>query len=90
MTNIPPRPPGHCESDDAWNEFCQRYESKPRADLAGGHMSDFYLANAVYMADRNSLGLIGLQTAAKERIRWLSIELAKAQAEIAALTGGAS
>jgi hypothetical protein len=30
------------------------------------------------MADRNSLELIGLQTAAKERIRWLSAQLAAA------------
>jgi hypothetical protein len=43
-------------------------------------MTDFALANRVFMADRNDLDLIVWQTAAKERIRWLSIELAKAQA----------
>lgn len=46
------------------------------------HVSDFDLANRVFMADRNDLDLIVWQTAAKERIRWLSIELAKAKAAL--------
>jgi hypothetical protein len=75
-----PRGTGHCEDDNAWAEFCRQYGNKAREDLAAGKLTDFHLANAIYMADRNSLDLIGLQTAVKERIRWLSVELAKALA----------
>ena len=49
-------------------------------------MTDFELANAVFMADRNDLGLIVYQTAAKERIRWLSLRLAEAEAALAKAT----
>lgn len=59
-------------------EMANRYLEKRREDLAYGHRSDLELANDVYMADRNSLDLLGLQTAAKERIRWLSAQLALA------------
>ena len=48
------------------------YIKQERSSLAMGFLTDDQLANAVYLADRNSLKLIGLQTAAKERIRWLS------------------
>lgn len=71
----PKRTDEHCKDDIAWQEFCDQYRDKPRSY---GDMSDFELANAVFMADRNDLNLIVVQTAAKERIRWLSIELAKA------------
>jgi len=69
------RPAGHCESDAAWEEFVAQYKGQPRSYAK---LSDFALANAVFMADRNSLDLIHYQTAAKERIRWLSIRLAEA------------
>ena len=68
------RPAGHCDSDDAWTEFERQYRGQPRSY---GHLSDFALANAVFMADRNDLDLIVYQTAAKERIRWLSLRLAE-------------
>ena len=43
-----------------------------RASLPKGDMSDDELANRMFIADRNDLDLIVWQTAAKERIRWLS------------------
>lgn len=70
-------PEGHCSDPAAWAEFHRQYGGQPRSY---GHMTDFQLANAVFMADRNDLNLIHMQTAAKERIRWLSLELAKALA----------
>jgi hypothetical protein len=69
------RPAGHCESDAAWEEFVAQYKGQPRTYA---ELSDFALANAVFMAARDSLDLIHYQTAAKERIRWLSIRLAEA------------
>jgi hypothetical protein len=44
-----------------------------------GHRTDDELANAVYLYDhRSGLESIGLLTAAKERIRWLSRRLVEA------------
>jgi hypothetical protein len=74
------RPDGHCVDDEAWDQFSKDYGTRTRADLCKGDMSDFALANAQFMCDRNSLDLIAYQTAAKERIRWLSIQLARALA----------
>ncbi|ARM12080.1 MULTISPECIES: hypothetical protein [Rhizobium] len=76
----PQRPVGHCDDDAAWNRFYSDYEQYTRSDLAMGALSDFALANAQFLCDRNELSLIAYQTAAKERIRWLSIQLAKAAA----------
>jgi len=59
-------------------EMANRYAAKQRGDLAYGDKSDLELANAIFMASRNDLDLIALQTAAKERIRWLSAQLALA------------
>ncbi len=72
---VPERGPGHCDDDAAWAEFVSQYNGQPRSRP---DMTDFALANRVFMADRGDLDLIVWQTAAKERIRWLSIELAKA------------
>lgn len=74
------RPDGHCGDDAAWKEFSERYGKMSREELAKGNISDFALANAQFMCDRNSLDLIGYQTAVKDRIRWLSIQLAAALA----------
>jgi len=81
MVSVPARGPGHCEDDGAWAAFVRQYDGQPRSLP---DMTDFALANAVFMADRNDLNLMHYQTAAKERIRWLSIELAKAQGALAA------
>ena len=72
------RPAGHCDDDQAWHSFSAEYKNRSRADLGKGGMTDFALANAQFMCDRNSLDLIVYQTAVKERIRWLSIQLAAA------------
>lgn len=73
---------GHCDDPAAWAEFSARYGPQVRGDLCGGHMTDFALANAQYMVDRRSLDLGALQTAAKDRIRWLSVQLAQAEAKL--------
>ncbi len=67
---------GHWSTDEG-TEMANRYVAMDREDLAYGHMTDLELANAVYMSDRKSLDLIVMQTAAKERIRWLSAKLAE-------------
>lgn len=70
---------GHWSTDEG-TDMANQYAGKKREDLALGSKTDLELANAIYMADRNSLDLIVLQTAAKERIRWLSAQLAIAKA----------
>jgi hypothetical protein len=55
-----------------------RYDCE-RASLPLGNMTDDELANQLYLCDhRRSLASIGLLTAAKDRIRWLSRALAAA------------
>lgn len=76
-----PLPP-HWETPEG-AEMANTYADKSRDELVMSDVSDFALANAVFMADRGSLELIGLQTAAKERIRWLSVNLAIAQQALA-------
>jgi hypothetical protein len=72
------RGPGHCENDGFWAEFCARYGPMRREELCLGDRTDFALANDQFLADRYSLALGALQTAAKDRIRWLSVQLAMA------------
>lgn len=71
--------PGHWETAEGAN-IAGDYANKYRADLAIGGLTDFALANAVFMADPNSFGIIAWQEAAKQRIRWLSVQLAIARA----------
>lgn len=73
---VPSRADGHCEDDAAWSEMVRRYGPMDRSRLCMGEKSDFLLANAQFLVDRNSLDLIAYQTAAKDRIRWLSVQLA--------------
>lgn len=68
---------GHWDTTEGCR-LAEEYSTKTRADLCHGELSDFALANAVFMADRFDLDLIVWQTAAKERIRWLSAQLARA------------
>lgn len=75
MNCTDPRPAGHCTDDKAWEDFFH-YSAWSRERLMLGGRSDFEAANAIFMVDRTSLNLIGEQTAAKERIRWLSVHLA--------------
>lgn len=69
---------GHWETDDG-HKKAQDYATRPRARLALGDTSDLKLATAIYLVDRDSLHLIRLQAAAKQRIRWLSVQLALAK-----------
>lgn len=71
--------PGHWSTEEG-TAMANAYATKTREELAFGQRTDLELANAIFMADRNDLSLIGLQTAAKERIRWLSVQLALAGA----------
>jgi len=57
-------------------KMAREYLALSRDNLAMPHLSDFELANAVFLASRHDFDLISFQTAAKERIRWLSAQLA--------------
>tara|TARA_R110002073_G_scaffold120601_2_gene262686 strand:+ start:20254 stop:20865 length:612 start_codon:yes stop_codon:yes gene_type:complete len=65
---------------DEINELVERQRGIVRNDLPYSDLSDFALANAVFLVDRLDLELIHYTTAAKERIRWLSVQLADALA----------
>jgi hypothetical protein len=54
------------------------YVDKTRHQLIKGDLTDLAVANAVFMAGREDLDLMVWQTAAKDRIRWLSVQLAVA------------
>ena len=73
---------GHFETAQGL-EMANDYLKQPRESLCLNELSDFELANAVYLAGRNDLSLIVYQEAAKQRIRWLSAQLALAQEELA-------
>lgn len=83
---LPDRLPGHWDGGDgaAIARACMRFG---RSTLCKGDLSDMALANAVYLAERDDLDLIVWQTAAKERIRWLSAHLATALARPRAAVG---
>jgi hypothetical protein len=78
--------PGHWSTAEG-AEMAREYAGKARSYLAMGDVPDLALANAVFLADRYDLQLIRYQQAAKERIRWLSVQLALANARIEALEG---
>jgi hypothetical protein len=99
MTPLPPTPdlkaiaeaatlpdvlPDHWTSAEG-REMAVEYLTTPRNRLGRSDLTDFALANAVFLADRRDLDPIVYQTAAKERIRWLSAHLASLQAENARL-----
>jgi Lar family restriction alleviation protein len=76
--DIPTNPPiGHWETLEG-ESLAREYVAKSRADLCKGELSDFNLANQQYLAGRADHDLVVWQTAAKERIRWLSAQLALA------------
>jgi hypothetical protein len=69
--------PGHWDTDEG-TEMANRSLGETRPELMMGELSDLALANAQFLVSRNSLELIHYQTAAKERIRFLSAQLARA------------
>ena len=77
MVDLPKTMTGHWETPDGY-EMAQQYVGRERSTIAKGDLSDLHVANAVFLADRNDLDLIVWQTAAKQRIRWLSVQLALA------------
>lgn len=85
MTKLPAAMPGHWDTPEG-HEIAVDYLAKERSALAMGDLSDFHLANKQYLEEINVGPVIihssiGVQTAAKERIRWLSARLAAATAE---------
>lgn len=72
--------PGHWTTADG-REMAARYAAQGRDSLGMPDRTDLALANDLYMAD----GFLPLQTAAKERMRWLSVHLARAQIALRAL-----
>lgn len=78
MNRLPIFLPGHWDTDEG-REVALAYADTERSTLAKGDLSDLVIANGVFLADRTDLDLIGWQTAAKQRIRWLSVQLALAR-----------
>jgi len=78
--------PGHWTTPDG-HEKAVEYSTMTREQLGFGDKSDLAVANAIFMVGRDDLELIALQTAAKERIRWLSVQLAVAEIRNADLCG---
>jgi hypothetical protein len=76
-TPLPDQLEGHWDTAEG-RQIAEGYRAKSRGELCHGEMSDLMLANAIYMASRNDLELIAFQEAAKQRIRWLSVQLALA------------
>ena len=84
MVDLPKTMPGHWDTPDGY-EVAQQYIGRDRSAIGKGDLSDLHVANAVFLADRNDLDLIVWQTAAKQRIRWLSVQLALAIGREAAM-----
>jgi hypothetical protein len=76
--SLPRALPGHWDTD-AGHDIATQYAKTKRADLMRPQVSDLVLANEIFMTDRNDPALIVYQQAAKDRIRWLSVQLAIAQ-----------
>jgi len=75
---VPDSMPGHWDSSDG-ARMAREYVGLYREQLLKGDVSDLALANAQFLKGREDLDLIVYQTAAKERIRWLSVQLAVAR-----------
>lgn len=83
---LPTSLPGHWDTLEGCF-IAQDYAGKERSDLCMGDVSDLALANRQFLASRHDLDLIAYQTAAKERIRWLSAQLAIAHAALRGALG---
>ena len=71
------RPAGHCQDDSVWLDMGEKYRAMTRQQLCGGHMSDFEVAYDTAMIMRNDLNHEARLSTAKDRIRWLSVQLAQ-------------
>lgn len=77
---LPDNLPGHWTTPDG-AEMAQRYVDIPRHQLFGGDFTDFEAAHRVAMTSRNDLDFEASLALARDRIRWLSVQLAVAKAE---------
>lgn len=82
--DLPPVVAGHWNTADG-QEMAARYAVMTRNQLASGQMSDMEAAFYIAMTMRDDLNHEGRLSVAKDRIRWLSVQLALRDAEIAAL-----
>lgn len=76
MTELPQSLPGHWESEGG-REMARLYATKQRGELVLSDVSDLALANLCFLE-----GNLRNQTAAKDRIRWLSVQLALVTGEL--------
>lgn len=83
---LPEKLAGHWGTFEG-QKFALEMADVDRSQLSYGQMSDFALANAMFMADRNDPELIVWQKAAQDRIRWLSTQLAIARSALSAAEG---
>lgn len=75
---IPDTLPGHWDSA-AGAEMAREYAGMTRAQLCGGDLTDSNVAFRTAMLGRNQLDHEAVLTVAKDRIRWLSVQLALSQ-----------
>ena len=80
LKRLAERPPGHCNDDAVWAEMVERYTG-PRSALWA---TDFEVAYETAMIGRGDLNFEGKLGTAKDRIRWLSVQLAIALTKLEA------
>lgn len=78
-TELPDALPGHYSTRDG-RDMLARYMVATRDDLMGGSLTDTEIAFRCGMATGDDIESTGVLLMAKERVRWLSAQLAKAQA----------
>lgn len=81
---IPDVLPGHWETDEG-SGMAKVYAGKQRAELFGGAQSDMSVAFAIAMVCRSDENFEAVLASARDRIRWLSVQLALANASKDAL-----
>lgn len=78
--------PGHWETDEGSGmakHYLADYPTRHR--LCGGRHSDMAIARDIALLSRNDLNFEPVLSSAKDRIRWLSAQLAVSQAALARL-----
>jgi hypothetical protein len=77
MTNLPKTLPGHWETDEGY-EMAKRYATESRKQLLASGETDFNVAFRTAMISPNDIDCEKRLSIAKDRIRWLSVQLAVA------------
>lgn len=80
MRDLPCPLPGHWNASDG-HEMALRYAPKTREQLAGGISTDMLVAFEIASLCRDDHDFEAVLSTAKDRIRWLSVQLALAQME---------